>query len=34
MLISQEDNIYSAIYNKAVSQHQTAVLFIFSYEDS
>ena len=34
MLISQEDNIYSAIYNKAISQHQAAVHFISSYKDS
>lgn len=34
MLISQEDNIFSAIYNKVVSQHQAAVQFISSYKDS
>lgn len=34
MLISPEDNIYSAIYNKAICQHQAAVLFISSHKDS
>lgn len=34
VLISQEDNVYSAIYDKVVTQHQAAVQFISSYKDS